>query len=143
MLDLPVDFRGKGGLAVVTGWGRSLTGSIAPPMPDWLRTLVVGSNQLMDARRWAVPAAVLTNERMRDYLRHIEQAREGARNHTLFVNSVRIWEGWALLPEDHRPSTEAVTAAIVTRAVRTGLDEYSARATVESAARTARGEAGA
>ncbi|MEN5075871.1 bifunctional DNA primase/polymerase [Isoptericola cucumis] len=138
LLDVPVDFRGRGGLAVVLGRNRTLEGSTAPPMPDWLITLVDASDPPTEPERLRQQARMggLTEISRDNLLRMIEDAPEGNRNGLLFWASCRAWEGWLYLSPSTRGSAEDLGQTLCRSAEKAGLTHSEAVATVRSAQAT-------
>ena len=140
LLDAPVDFRGRGGLAVVIGPGRTMSGHLTPPLPQWLARVLIGqgaSPSAYDSDRDPTRAAAvagmipLTTGRYDVLLDQVRRAPQGNRNGLLYWAAKRVWLSW--LCSDERDPADAIRGALVTAAGAAGLDQRESLATVASA----------
>lgn len=130
-----VDTRAAGGYVVASGSvvnGRPYeTTYAAPPapLPTWLAAA-------LRPKRAAVPTRGVVSppgRRAVGLVRTVLDAAEGQRNNRLYWAALRAYE-------DGQEAAEGIAAALVDAALRVGLPEREARATVASAARRMRGE---
>lgn len=147
MHDLPVDWRGRGGLVVAFGPHRSLSGHLIPPEPRWLRAWrasAAGRGQSPEeARDWLRDVGEpMTPIRYDAILHHIATQPEGKRNAVLWWGARVVWGCWLSTPPTGRPSEIGVRAALAQAGVDCGLEEAETRATITSAMDQARRDVG-
>lgn len=130
-----VDTRAAGGYVVAAGSvvdGRryeTVRDLPAAALPAWLTHLFTAPPAAPP--RVPLPGAV-TGRRALGLVRTVLEAGEGGRNNRLYWAALRAYEQGG-------DSADSVASALVDAAVRTGLPEREARATVASAARRIRG----
>ncbi|GAA1942333.1 bifunctional DNA primase/polymerase [Agromyces allii] len=143
--DLPVDWRGRGGLVQAFGERRSLQGRLIPAEPAWLVQWRAdasprGRSAGYIERQLASAGRPMTASRYDALLRRIATTPEDShkRNSMLWWGARVTWGCWLTTRPSSRPSEESVRADLEEAGHACGLDVSEVGRTVESAMAQAR-----
>lgn len=145
--DLPVDWRGRGGLVVAFGPHRSLSGHLIPPEPRWLRSWrasAASRHATADEEQTSRDEADqrMTTERYFAILTRIATQEEGKRNAVLWWGARVVWGSWFCTPPAGRPGEDEVRHDLERAGMFSGLDGAEVSRSVASAQAQARRDVG-